>query len=100
MLLLNTLFRGIARCQLGGGSSVYFWDDLWIDAILAHKYPRLASFARNDGISVFETMQAEDLETRFMLPFSEEALDDLESLQLQLQALPYDQTSQDHSVST
>lgn len=65
-------------------------------AILAHKYPRLASFARNGGISMLEIMQAEDLDTLFMLPLSQEALDELESLRARLQVLPYDQSSQDH----
>jgi hypothetical protein len=55
----------------------------------------LASFARSDGISILEVMQAEDLDTLFMLPLSEQALDELENLQAQLQDFPYDQESDD-----
>jgi hypothetical protein len=55
----------------------------------------LASFARSDGISILEVMQAEDLDTLFMLPLSEQALDELENPQAQLQDFPYDQDSED-----
>jgi hypothetical protein len=37
----------------------------------AHKYPRLASFARSDGISVLEVMQVEDLDALFFLLVAE-----------------------------
>jgi hypothetical protein len=83
---------------LGSGDSVCFWDDLWLDGILAHKYPRLASFAKYDGISVLEVMQAEDLDTLFMLPLSEEALGELETLQEHLQEIDYDQDATDKWV--
>lgn len=98
VLRLNILFREIARCELGDGSTVCFWDDFWIDGILANKYPRLASFARTDGISVLEVMQAEGLDTLFMLPLSEQAMDELETLQEQLQGQPYDQNAIDRWV--
>lgn len=91
VLHLNVLYRGIARCQVGDGSTVCFWDDLWTDEVLAHKFPRLASFAKNDSTSVLEVMQAEDLDSLFMLPLSVQALDELESLQDQLQGLTYDE---------
>lgn len=93
---LNILFRQVTKCDdLGNGTSVCFWDDFWLDEILAHKYPRLASFARSDGVSVFDTMQAEDLDTLFFLPLSDQAWEELESLQMHLQNLPYDQNSSD-----
>lgn len=70
IMRLNLLFRGIAKCQIGDGRSVCFWDDLWLDdEVLIHKYPRLALFARSDDISVYEVMHAEDLDSLFMLPF-------------------------------
>jgi hypothetical protein len=50
VLRLNILFRGIAKCELGDGSSVCFWDDLWLDGLLAHKYPRLPPLP---GVMVF-----------------------------------------------
>jgi len=95
VLRLNVLFRGIATCDLENGASVCFWDDLWLDGVLSHKYPRLASYAKSDGISILQVMQAEDLDTLFMLPLSEQALDELEALQEQLQEVQYDQEETD-----
>jgi hypothetical protein len=95
VLRLNMLFRGVAKCELGDGSSVCFWDDLWSDGVLAHKYPRLASFARKDGISVSKVMQAEDMDTLFVLPLSVQAHEELELLQDQLQDLSYDEFGTD-----
>lgn len=70
---LNTLFRGVTKCQLGDGKTVCCWDDLWANGILSHKYPRLASFFRAEGDSVFDIVHAPDLDSIFMLPLSEEA---------------------------
>lgn len=89
VLRLNTLFRGIAKCEVGIGDTVCFWDDLWLDNVLSTKYPRLASFARTDSISLSSAMQAEDLDSLFMLPLSVQALEELESLQNQLQQREY-----------
>jgi len=90
VLTLNIIFRGVVRCELGNGSSVCFWDDLWTDSVLAQTYPRLASFARNRGASVLEIMEAIDLDSLFLLPLSQQAFEELETLQAQLQDIPYD----------
>lgn len=79
----------------GDGSSVCFWDDLWADSVLSIKFPRLVSFARKADASVLEIMQAEDLDTIFILPFSEEAFAEFENLQTQLENLPYDDSNSD-----
>jgi hypothetical protein len=92
---LNVIFRGIARCQIGNGQTVCFWDDLWTNDVLLHQYPRLASYARSERSSVFEIMQAEDLDSIFMMPLSVEALEELEALQQQLQVLDYDEDAID-----
>jgi hypothetical protein len=92
---LNTIYRGITKCTIGDGSTVCFWEDLWTDSILAHTYPRLASFARSNTISVYEVMQAQDLDTLFILPLSQQALEELDDLQNHLQVLPYEADSQD-----
>jgi len=47
LLRLNILYRGIARCSLGDGSTNTFWEDLWSIDIFASKYPRLFSFGSN-----------------------------------------------------
>ena len=92
ILRLNLLFRGIAKCTIGNGQSVCFWGDIWMnDQIIATKYPRLASFAKSEEISVYAVMQAEDLDSLFMLPFSNEAYAEFVSLQEELQIMEYDE---------
>jgi hypothetical protein len=76
ILRLQVLFRGIAICVLGNGA-ITFWEDLWCDEVLSHKYPRLFSFTRNEAISVQQFTQAHDLDTLFALPISPEAFVEL-----------------------
>jgi hypothetical protein len=65
---------------------------MWLfDQILSHQFPRLASFSRNEGVSVFHVMHSEDLDSLFMLPLSSQALDELEILQEQVQLRNYDE---------
>jgi hypothetical protein len=73
ILRLNSLYRSIASCSLGDGSTVLFWDDKWSHVILAETFPHLLQFSRNDRISVQGVMQAEDLDSLFMLPLTQEA---------------------------
>jgi hypothetical protein len=100
VLRLNIIFRGFSRCELGNGSSVCFWDDLWSHSVLSQTYPRLASFVKNDDASVMDIMQEEDLDSIFFLPLSQQALHELEDLQTQLQMIPYDVDAKDHWVPT
>jgi len=100
VLRLNIIFRGIAKCELGNGASVCFWDDLWTDSVLSQTYPRLASFARNEDASVMEIMEADDLDTIFFLPLSQQACEELEMLQAHLEDQPYDEEAADHWVPT
>jgi hypothetical protein len=93
VLRLNTIFRRIAKCELGNGSSVYFWKDLRSQSVLSQEYLRLASFATNGDISVMEAMQAEDLGSLVFLPLSQQAFQEFENLQAQLQLIPYDDTA-------
>ena len=95
VLRLSIIFRGIAKCEIGDGSTVYFWDDMWSDAVLSQEFPRLASFASNENASVLEVMQATDLDELFFLPLSQQAFEEYEVLQLQLQNLPYDADAKD-----
>jgi len=57
ILKLCDLFRGIAECKIGDGSTVLFWSDLWNDNILQTKYPRLFFFAKNKNITVAQFCQ-------------------------------------------
>jgi hypothetical protein len=66
------------------------------DQIIATKYPRLASFAKSEEISVYAVMQAEDLDSLFMLPFSNEAYAEFVSLQEELQIMEYDEEGVDN----
>jgi hypothetical protein len=95
VLRLNILFRGIAKCEIGDGRTVCFWDDIWTNHVLSYRYPRLNSYARSKGASVYEILHAEDLDSIFLLPLSTEALVEFEELQNLLQQLEYDETLQD-----
>lgn len=95
VLRLSIFFRTIAKCQIGDGSLVSFWEDQWADSILSQQYPSLASFATNRNISVMEVMQADDLDNLFFLPFSQQALQEFDDLQAHLQLIPYDETAAD-----
>ena len=41
-------FKGLAKININDGGSSLFWDDLWGEDTLAHKYPELLSFAKKD----------------------------------------------------
>jgi hypothetical protein len=95
LLKLNILYRGIAKCSLGDGSSITFWEDLGAGDVLSHKFPRLFSFVRNEIVSVKHVMQAADLDSLFHLPLSPEAFDEMLQLQDLVSLVPYDHTSKD-----
>ena len=95
VLKLCDMFRGIAKCTFGDGSTVLFWSDLWNDNILESKFPRLYSFARNKNISVARFLSNNTLEAQFHLPLSEQAFQEFQSLQELIQDLQVDQNSKD-----
>ena len=95
LLRLNVLYRGIAKCYLGDGSIVTFWGDLWSSHILSFKFPRLFSFALNPDISAREIIQAEDLDSIFHLPLSQQALEELFEMQTLLLQIDYNADSPD-----
>ena len=45
--LLNK-FKGMARVEIGNGSSCFLWEDLWGNEILNQKFPELFSFAKKN----------------------------------------------------
>jgi hypothetical protein len=67
---LMPIFRGIAHCQVGDGSSVLFWKDLWLDSINSHSSPRGFSFTMNEDILVKDFLLAPSLSDSFWLPLS------------------------------
>jgi hypothetical protein len=52
VLKLCEIFRGIAKCKVGDGSTVLFWTDIWNDHLLKDKFPRLFSVVKNKKIPV------------------------------------------------
>jgi len=56
------MFRGIAKCKVGDGSTVLFWLDLWNDNIMHTRYPRLYTFAKNKNISVAQFLTSNTVE--------------------------------------
>jgi hypothetical protein len=90
---LSTIFKNIARCNIGDGTTVTLWHDCWSGEVLALRFPRLFSFARNPNISVSEAMSAEDLDALFTLPLSQEAFEELELLGEFLQSQAFDEES-------
>ena len=95
ILRLHNLYRGIAHCTVGDGASVCFWEDDWAGDILAEKLPRIASFAMSTTTSVKKIVQADDLDSIFLLPLSQEAMDELIQLQLMTESIPYDENLND-----
>lgn len=95
VLRLSTLFRGIARCTVGEGKTVTFWGDLWSDDVLARRFPRLFSFAKDENASVNAVMSAEDLDNLFYLPLSQEAFEEMEMLSAVLSTQSFDAQSAD-----
>jgi hypothetical protein len=93
LLSLNVLYRGIAKCTIGDGSTIAFWGDLWSTDILSEKFPRFFSFAINPDISVKEIIMAQDLDSIFHLPISEQASQELGDLQDLLLSSAYFRTS-------
>jgi len=90
LLKLCVLYMSIATCTVSDGSSLSFWNDLWVGEILSVKYSCLFSFAINPGISVKQIMLSEDLDTIFNLPLSQPAHDELLDMHLYIQSVAFD----------
>jgi hypothetical protein len=52
VLKLTDWFIGITKCKVGDRTTVLFWEDVWNDHLLQHRFPMLYSFAKNKSISV------------------------------------------------
>lgn len=96
ILRLNVLYRGIAVCSIGDGSTVMFWDDLWSGTVLSQEFPRLHSFALDQSISVKCSMEFENLDDLFSLLLSIEAFQEYQLLQTKLQDIHYDGLASDN----
>jgi hypothetical protein len=73
VMKLVDLFRGIASCRIGDGSTVLFWVDVWNNHLLHSEFPMLFSFAKNKKISVAQFLLNNNIEQQFHLPLSVQA---------------------------
>jgi hypothetical protein len=59
----NNMLGSITKCEVGNGSSVLFWSDLWKDNLFDSSFPRLFSYAKDKLQSVkefFEMYRGDD----------------------------------------
>jgi hypothetical protein len=84
IISLSDECRSITKCEVGNGSSVLFWSDLWKDDLLDSSFPRLFSYAKDKLQSVKEFFDMESVLESFHLPLSVQPHDELASLQLLL----------------
>jgi hypothetical protein len=75
--------------------SACFWEDRWSNSVLAISYPRLASFALNNAASIKDILEANNRDFIFILPLSQEALQEFEQLQDSLLALELNENNPD-----
>lgn len=74
-------FKGMARVQIGNGSTCLLWEDLWGNEILNQQFLELSSFAKNKKISFAEGCAQAQLHSLFHLPLSQQAHAQMLSLQ-------------------
>jgi hypothetical protein len=87
LLKLCDIYRGIAKCSVGDGSTALFWSDIWNDHILQDKFPRLFSFAKDNLISVARFLSTKQMDKFFHLPLSSEAWHEYQALQVIIQGI-------------
>jgi hypothetical protein len=80
VLKLIDLYKGIASCKIGDGSTVLFWMDVWNNHLLQNKFPRLFTFAINKTISVAQFLLNNNMEQQFHLPLSVQAFQEYHDL--------------------
>jgi hypothetical protein len=81
VLRLVDWFRGIAKCKVGDGSTVLFWEDIWNDHLLQQEYPRLYSFAKNKQVSVAHFLLNNGIDSQFHLPLSDQTFQEYQQHQ-------------------
>jgi hypothetical protein len=81
VMKLSPIYRGVAQCTVGQGSSVLFWKDDWNHGIMQNNYPCLYSYVLNEDCSVADFCSTNDLTDLFHLPLTPEAFNEWEQLQ-------------------
>ena len=95
MLRLSNTFRGVASCLLGDGSTIFFWEDLWKNQILANSLPALYDHAMNKKQSVSSIVNSDELGSIFRLPLGQMAEAELQQIQGVINSVPYDDRGKD-----
>ena len=70
-------FKAMAKCNIGDGSPVSFWFDLWNTHCLYMQLPHLFSFAKNNLITPQQFMNIEFIEDLFHLPLTSQAFQEM-----------------------
>lgn len=78
---LSNSHRGIAACSIGVGDSALFWDDVCNGNLLASKFLKLCSYAKNRNISIKDFVITIDITELFHLPLPGQAFAEYEQLQ-------------------
>lgn len=94
-MCLNVIYMCIARCFIGDGSTISFWNDLWSSLVLSAEFPRLHSYTKNDSISVQSLMLEQELDNVLFLPLITQAYNELLLLQSYLEDIEFDENTSD-----
>lgn len=81
-LKLLDQFKVLAAASFKDGSTCFLWLDVWNDHFLAHQFPHLFLFAKNQAPTVQQACQTVALSELFHLPLSEEAFQHFQELEL------------------
>jgi len=74
------LYGFITTCQLGDGSSILFWKDVWAGESLEDMFPNIAHFVKDSDLSVKNVSEATSLSELFNIPISQAAAAELNDL--------------------
>ena len=81
VMKLSPIYRGVATCSIGNGTTTLFWKDDWNSIILQDRFPCLYSFVLEEDISVADFISSEDSLQSFYLPLSNQAYQEWQELQ-------------------
>jgi len=74
------LYGFITTCQLGDGSSIIFWKDVWAGESLEDMFPNIAHFVTDSDLSVKNVSEATSLSELFNIPISQAVAAELNDL--------------------
>ena len=80
-LALIDQFKAIARCNVGDGKSALFWDDMWNQFTLQHRFDHLYSFVKDPHKSVQQVINTEFLQDLFHLPLTTQAYEEFTQME-------------------